>query len=68
MHNDVLPLNCSQRYVLASEFYSLYTNRLMVNGYDHLDNRKLIAVLYFENHVVVLLYLANRWRGPFGEK
>ncbi len=38
----------------------------MVNGYDHLDNQKLIAVLYFENHAVVLLYLANRWRGPFG--
>ena len=32
----------------------------MVNGYDQLDNQKLIAVLYFENHVVVLLYLANR--------
>ena len=38
----------------------------MVNGCDHLDDQKLIAVLYFENHVVVLLYLANRRRGPFG--
>ena len=32
----------------------------MVNDYVHLDNQKLIAVLYFEIHVVVLLYLANR--------
>ena len=59
-NKDVLPLNCSQWSVLVSEFYSLYTIRLMVNGYDHLDNQKLIAALYFEIHVIVLVYLANR--------